>query len=41
MEAPAGRDPCRYGATIVVVYPGGVTGPDQPVLDSNREGLAE
>ncbi|WCO69228.1 NAD-dependent epimerase/dehydratase family protein [Iamia majanohamensis] len=29
------------GAPIVVVYPGGVTGPDQPVLDSNMEGLAE
>lgn len=29
------------GAPIVVLYPGGVTGPDQPVLDSNMEGLAE
>lgn len=29
------------GAPIVVFYPGGVTGPDQPVLDSNMEGIAE
>lgn len=29
------------GAPVVVVYPGGVTGPDQPVLDSNMEGLAQ
>lgn len=29
------------GAPIVVFYPGGATGPDQPVLDSNMEGIAE
>lgn len=28
-------------APIVVFYPGGVTGPDQPVLDSNMEGIVE
>ena len=29
------------GAPVVVLYPGGVTGPDQPVLDSNLEGIVE
>lgn len=29
------------GAPIVVFYPGGVTGPDQPVLDSIMQGIAE
>ena len=29
------------GAPIVVVYPGGVIGPDQPVLDSSLEGFGE
>jgi len=29
------------GAPVVVFYPGAVTGPEQPVLDSNMEGIAE
>ncbi len=29
------------GAPVVVFYPGGVTGPDQPALDSNMEGIVE